>query len=429
MDVAANFANGRGARQFGAGTKFLLSELSEAPVYLRERRIGKLRDFVTQEISPLPHVTHIVVKRRFGAEDLVIPSERVARLGHDRIVVDGGSLADYAGPSPKGALFLRDYVLDKKVIDLEGREVSVVFDVRLLWVQATRKIWVSDVEFGRRAALRRLGLEWIANLFNMEDDSVSWSYIQPLPETIGSFKGDIRLKALKEQINDIPAVDLADILEELDESQRTALFSQLGTEEASDTLEEIDPSVQRQLISTLDDATVVRLLDLMTPAQAADVLAILPFDDKRDIMARFAAQRREQVQAILDKQEESILHYATGRYIALPPQTSAGEVVARYAEIAKGKDVAMYIYVTDPSGHLSGVVDIKEILMSDASVPLSEIMTESVVSLEPESTLRDAYDLFTRYDFRALPVLDEERKVLGVIVYKDVMGLKHRFVA
>ena len=429
MNDAINSPNGRGSRQYGAGTKFLVSELKEAPVYYRERRIGRLRDFVIQEISPLPHVTHLVVRRRFGAEDLVIPSEGVARLGHDRIVVDGGSVKEYAKPIPPDALLLRDYVLDKKVIDLEGREVSVVFDVRLLWVQATRKIWVSDVEFGRRAALRRFGLEWMANLLNLEDDSVSWSYIQPLPEAIGSFKGDIRLKARREQLNDIPAVDLADILEELDEPQRTVLFSQLGTEEASDTLEEIDPSVQRQLISTLDDATVVKLLDLMTPAQAADVLAILPFDDKRDIMARFALPRREQVQAILDKQEESILHYATARYIALPPQTTAGEVIGRYAEVAKGKDVAMYVYVTDVEGHLSGVVDIKEILKSGEGVPLGEIMTESVVSLAPDNTLRDAYDLFTRYDFRALPVLDEERKVLGVIVYKDVMGLKHRFVA
>lgn len=427
MSTAVKAANG--ARQFGAGTKFLLSELRDVPVYFRERRLGRLRDAVIQETKPLPHVTHIVVKRRFGAEDLLIPCEAIDRLGHDRIVAEHGSLGEFASPLPRGALLLRDYVLDKRVIDLEGREVSVVFDVRLLWVQATRKIWVSDVEVGRRAALRRLGLEWAANLFKIEDDTVSWSYIQPLPESIGSFTGDIRLTAVKEQLNDIPAVDLADILEELDESQRTALFSQLGTEEASDALEEIDPSVQRQLISTLDDGVVARLLDLMTPAQAADVLAILPFEDKRDIVGRFSDQRRKQVQAILDQQEESILPYATGRYIAAARETTAHGIIQGYAEIAKGKDVAMYVYVVEPDGSLAGVVDIKEILMCGEDASLAEIMTESVVSLSPESTLRDAYDHFTRYGFRALPVVDAARKLLGVIVYRDVMGLKHRFVA
>ena len=74
-------------------------------------------------------------------------------------------------------------------------------------------------------------------------------------------------------------------------------------------------------------------------------------------------------------------------------------------------------------------MDIREVLLADESAALRDIMTESVVSLKPDDSLKNAYELFQRYGFRAVPILDEARKCLGAIVYKDVMGLKHRFVA
>ena len=90
-----------------------------------------------------------------------------------------------------------------------------------------------------------------------------------VPENIGSFKGNVKLNVLKEKLPDIHPVDLADILEELNEEQRTAIFNELDTEQASDTLEEIEPRVQRSLISSMDKERVAELIDEMTPAQAA----------------------------------------------------------------------------------------------------------------------------------------------------------------
>jgi CBS domain-containing protein len=413
----------------GTGTKFLLSEFARAKVVLDDRRIGRLKDFVILDSGPLPHVTHLVVHRSFGNPPLIVPMEKVERIGTDCIVVNLESIAAYEAKEPESAILLKDFVLDKKVIDLEDREVSVVFDVKLLWMPATKKVYVSDVEFGRRGLFRRLGLGWLANLLNFEDDSVSWSYIQRLPESIGSFKGDLRLKTLKEQIEDMPPVDLADILEELDAPQREALFKQLDSEDASDTLEEIDPNVQRQIISTMDGLAAARLIDQMTPPQAADILAVIPYDEKTKIMSHLDPELRAKIEAIMDRQEESILSYATERFIALPAETLVGYVENNYASLAKDKDVAMYIYVSGPEGELVGVVDIKEILLADESASLAEIMTDRIVSLEPSQTLREAYELFQRYGFRAVPILDEKKRNLGVIVYKDVMGLKHRFVA
>jgi CBS domain-containing protein len=392
------------------------------------RKIGKLDDLIFAEGGPIPHVTDVLVHRGFGNPQLVVPIDRVVDLGNDGLVLDIDRIESFETPHLReGTLLVKDFILFKKVIDVEDREVSMVFDVNIL--QVNRKFYVSEVDFGRRSLYRRLGLPWLADLLSLKDDFVSWSYVQPLPETIGSFKGDLKLKALKEQIEDMPPVDIADIIEELDASHREAVLSQMDSEDASDALEEIDPNVQREILSTMDVATAARLIGLMTPAQAADVVAVLPYEDKQKIISRLDADLREKISSIMDQQEEFIFNYATDRYILLPADTKVGYVEDGYAKIAKGKDVAMYVYVEGSVGEVIGVVDIREILMADEAAVLKDIMTESVVSLKPDDSLKDAYELFQRYGFRAVPILDEAKKCLGAIVYKDVMGLKHRFVA
>ena len=97
--------------------------------------------------------------------------------------------------------------------------------------------------------LRKLA-NWVAE--HNEDAAVSWMYVQPLPERLGAFSGHVKLNVLKENMHDIPPVDLADILEELDSHQRMAVFNQLEAEHASDTLEEVEPRVQRELIRAIE---------------------------------------------------------------------------------------------------------------------------------------------------------------------------------
>lgn len=99
-----------------------------------------------------------------------------------------------------------------------------------------------------------------------------------------------------------------------------------------------------------------------------------------------------------------------------------------YLRHAKGRDVIMYIYVVNGEGTLLGVIDLKELLQADDRALLKDIMVENVISLNTESTLKEASQSFARYDFRALPVTDEKNRLIGVIPYRDVMNLTHHFV-
>jgi len=99
-----------------------------------------------------------------------------------------------------------------------------------------------------------------------------------------------------------------------------------------------------------------------------------------------------------------------------------------FYKIAKNKNVVMYLYVADKAGKLLGVIDIKQLLKAKASAKLESIMVKDFTCLSPESSLKEAAAMFSRYHFRAIPVTDKDDKLLGVLPYRDVMELKHRFI-
>jgi Mg/Co/Ni transporter MgtE len=289
------------------------------------------------------------------------------------------------------------------------------------------------VDTSKASRLRRLGFGFLSSVLAPKEDprengTISWMYVQPLPSHISSFKGDVKLKILKETLADIHPVDLADILEELDHDQRVMVFTSLDHEQASDTLEEIEPQVQRDIISSLSTENVVRLINDMTPGQAADILAVLPTSDAQIILEALHAGTAKKIQSIVSKQEERVLHYTTQKILRFSPETTVEYVQNDYPRHARDKDVIMYIYVVDDQETLLGVIDLKELLRADDRALLKDIMNENVISLNTESTLKEASQNFARYDFRALPVTDEKNHLVGVIPYRDVMNLTHHFV-
>ena len=166
----------------------------------------------------------------------------------------------------------------------------------------------------------------------------------------------------------------------------------------------------------------------MNPGQAADVLSVLPVADSEDIINLLNPDNAHKVKAIIDHQEENILDFITSEFLMFSPDDIVEKVQDEYRISARGKDVAMYLYIVDANKKMLGVVDIKELLMAKNNSRLKDIMTENIVAIESTDTLREAYNCFVRYNFRALPVINEKERILGVVTYRDIIGLKHYFV-
>ena len=408
--------------------EFYLSEILDRRVFAITKRIGRLSDLAIIETGKLPEVTQVVVDRPYGYPALTIPWDKVLLISNHEVVVDiaEDNLAPFERAPQEHLILLHDHILDKKIIDMDDHDVEVVYDVKLAFQNG--KLYAAEVDYSRYRALRRLGLHKLAKLLadRNKENRVSWLYVQPLPEQLGSFAGNLKLKIPKAQLNEIHPVDLADILEELEGGQRVALFNALDPEQASDALEEIEPRVQRQLIHDIEKERAAMLINEMSPAQAADILAILPRDEADTILKLIDREKSSKVEHIIGEHNEQILLYASPELIRLPATTPAAEVLDRYRELATGKNVVMYVYVTDAAGVLKGVVDIREIVAAEPGQTLADIMTEHVIALPKDATLRDARMLFERYDFRALPITDENDQLLGAVSSRDVRAFRPR---
>ena len=412
-------------------TDYFLTDLLGLKVRAHGKRIGKLSDLLIIEEGNMPEVTQLFVTRLFGDPPLLIPWEKVKYITEKKIEVDIDNLKKYEGQVTDQDILVKDHVLDKKVLDIEERDVEVVYDVKL--TVKDKKMYVSGVDLSKYGLLRRMGLRRLANFIyavaeKIKNQTISWNYIQPLPTDLSRFQGELKLNVLKEKLSDIHPVDLADILEEMDYSQRNLIFEELDLKRASDTLEEIEPSVQRDLIGSMKTERAAELLNMMTPGQAADVLSALARSQANAILNLFKEEDVQKIKAIIEKQEEKILNLSTGRIIRCSPEMTVKQVQDEYQNLAKGKDVVTYFYIVNENDELIGVIDLKELLVANEEQTLKDLMTDTIITINKKSTYKEASRLFSKYDFRALPIVNGNNKLLGAVTYKDLMKLKHHFL-
>ena len=409
-----------------------LSEVMNAKVLLNGKEIGKLLDLIILEKDKAAEVTYIVISRPFGYPSLIVPWNNVSSFNAKEVTIDIDDVEKFAYKIPEGFILLKDYILDKKILDLEDTEVEVVYDIKM--VMSKNKLYITDVDPSKNARYRRLGLDKFTHLIlkdsdKSEDELIPWSYVQALPSNIGSFKGDVKLNILKEKLNDLPAVDIVEILEDLDHEQRLTVINQLEEEHASDTLEEISPNMQREIISSLRKEKVAYLINMMTPGQAADVLSVLTLEDQEAIMKLMDEEiaHLNKIKSILEKRQDTILNLITERFLKAQPDETVETVENEFPKRAKGKDEIVYIHVTDEDNKLLGIVDVKELLQADENALLKDIMNKNVITLDKESSIGEATEMFSRYGFRSLPVTDNDDKIVGVVSQRDVVKLTLHF--
>jgi magnesium transporter len=410
---------------------FFLSEIIGARTVCNGRKLGKLVDVIAVDQGKVAEVTQLLVKPPFGDPAMLIPYSAVKFLSRREVVIELADPKSYVREPGPDDVLVSDYLFDKKVLDIEDREVEVVYDIRLL--KTNCRLYVTDVDISRYGLLRRMGMPFLAKVLyqragEQKKRLIPWSYVQALQPQLGSLQGELKLNILKEALSDIHPADLADIVEELDSEQRVTLMEGLEPSQASDTLEEIDPAVQRDVVFALKKDRVAQMIGEMTPGQAADVLSVLPSDEKRTLLKMLDSTLVAKIEEIVEKQETNILNFTTSKFFKCSGEATVEQTMRQFRKEARSMAVVMYFYIVDESGKLLGVLDIKELLMSEPASKLKELMVENVISLKCDCTMKEAATAFLRYGFRALPVVDESEIVQGVVPYRDVMNLKHRML-
>ena len=386
------------------------------------KRAGKVADLVAERIEPYPMILGIVIQTK-GRKKFFLPWERMLQV-EPRIILSEEDLLDLAiFLAAKDVVLLRDEVMDKQIVDTYGAKVVRVNDLHFLRVESRLRLVHVDVGF--RGLMRRVGwerptdrvLEWLFS-YKLPNQFISWKYVQLL-----SGSDLLHLSVSQKKLSHLHPADLADIIEDLSGRERSAIFHALDPETAAETLEEIDPKIQKALIETTSLEKASDIVEEMSPSDAADLLGDLTEERAEEILEGMEQERAEDVRELLVHPDESAGGLMTTAYLSLTPDITVEAAISRLKSEAPNLDIIDYIYVVDEEEALQGVISIRDLLTAHSQQPLSEIQTPRVVSVKLDEDQNEVVDAFVKYGFRALPVLDDENRLRGVISFRSVLDV------
>jgi magnesium transporter len=382
------------------------------------QRVGRLTDLVFRLAEPYPEAVGIYVEHSMGRPSEFIPFDKVVKIEDDAIFI---SPAEGGQPYPPfvdqpGWILLNEHFMGRTILDMDGRRTEVVNDVHLLYSKGRMLLVHVDISFN--GFLRKWGL---GKLSWLKDQLISWRYVQPLSlEDVGA-KDIVSLSIARKQIKDLPGEDLADALEELSGEEQQAVFSALDAEKAAEVLHEAEPRAQRQLIASLREEKARKILSEMSIPQIADLFSVLPHDDMAELMQLLPADSARRIAAIVSDREATAAALMSRDFMAAARDAKAVDVL-RDMRIAKREhDAISYVYVVAGEKTLIGVVDLRELVLAGDDANLGDLMVSPVVSVEQDDVRDDIAEMFAKYHFRMIPVVDAQDNLLGVIHYNDIM--------
>lgn len=407
--------------QVGSLRFLYFSDLLKRPVCagkIQDRR-GKLTDLVFALKEPYPEAAGIYLEHGWGKPTEFVPWERVLRIEDDAIFVMPPDQGERYPPfvDQAGWILLDTHLMGRTILDMDGRRIEVVNDVHLL--EAKGRLLLVHVDTSFNGFLRRWGL---GRVHAVKEDLISWRYVQPLSVEDAVTTDKVSLSVTRRQLKELPSEDLADALEQLTGSEQAALFSALDSEKAADTLMEAEPRAQRQLIANLRMERARQILGEMTVPQLANLFSVLPHDDTVEMMALLPSETVRRIKTILAEREAKARDLLSGEFVAFPKEARVRDVLDHVRRSGLEPHHVSYIYVVAPEGKiLQGVVDLRELLLARDDASLGEIMASPVVSAEEDDTQEDLTQIFAKYHYRTIPVVDAQDRILGVIRYKDIM--------
>ncbi len=400
---------------------YLSAVIGRSVINSKGDELGILRDLTMVPGEVFPEVSHIVIKSRKGLKTL--PWSEVALFTH--VVISAVSAAPPGlGPyEPReGEILVKRDLLDKQIVDVDGAKVVRVNDIKL--GNLNQKLCIFSVDIGFRGLLRRLGYERIgervASAFNKDipQQEISWEYVQPLEAN----SSKLALNIARDQMREIHPADLADIIENIPiQSIRTVLES-IDAETTGDTLYELEPDMRNVVISQLGDEQVSDILEEMEPDEAADVLSDLPEQKAQELLEMMDQEDAEDIQELLEHEEDSAGGLMTPEYLRLSSDINVGRALEMVQESAEEVETVYYGYVVDSDERLEGVISLKTLLLNQPDTHITDVMEENIKSVRVDAEPEEMLETLAKYDLIAIPVLDEDGRMAGIVTVDDVLA-------
>ena len=385
---------------------------------------GKLKDVAVATGPDAGKVAGLVLKTKTGLS--LVPSQEVRETA-------AGTLQLLALESviplneQENYIFLQQDLVDRQIIDIHGRKVVRVNDVDLEWMGdgAAQLLRVAEVEVGLRGAFRRVfkgvlpkaRLDQLSRKF--KERGIPWQFVDVIEVDPAR---RVKLRIEYERLAKMHPSDLAEILEDLAPAERDAVFTSLDEEVAAETLEEVDPKLQISLLEKLDEERIADIVEEMDPGAAADLLAELPEDRSDAILEEMEPEERQEVEELLEFDENSAAGAMTTDFVYLGTDAIVSQVGAALRSYDGDIEAITEIYVLDEKRVLRGAVPLARLVMAQPETKLIVLAEARILSCPADMRQIELAEIFDKYNLHALPVVDSQGRMVGVVHADHVIG-------
>jgi magnesium transporter len=403
------------------GEVFVSEVLGKPILDAAGEEIGRVKDFIVSPGEIFPKVAFVVVTT--PRSQMTIPWEQVAFFNKKFLSLNVLQKEIKSGSSKESDILVSRDILDKQIVDVNGAKVVRVNDLKLGNVKGYFCLVAADV--GIRGLIRRLlGRQLKDQLgrvihHRFTHQLIGWNYLEPLKPKITR----LALSVPRKMLNKMHPADLAAVISQMPAKDRIDFYESLDLNVAAETLHELEPTVQVEMVGQLDPDHAVSILELMPPDEAADVLGDLPGPKAQKFMALMNREEAQEVKDLLAHTEDTAGGLMTTEFLTFSPDLTAGETVEVLRRDAEDVETIYNLYVVDPNERPIGVVSLRELIMAEPETLLSEIMNTRVKTVGPEMHQTEVAGVMSKYNLIAIPVVDQEQKILGIITIDDIVDL------
>jgi len=403
-----------------AFTEGFISELVGRKATINDLPIGKVTDFLVNEPDDtFPHINGLVIKTIQGLR--FAPIETVIDVNHAGTVALTMAPKEPAPPDEE-ALYLISDLLDKQIVDVDGRKVVRINDIEVANTNGRLRVVAADV--GVSGLLRRLGLKSFGKRFtpgiyrSVPRSMIAWDSVAPIRETNPS---QVHLSVKEGKLARLHPSELAEIISDLSTREAAAVVRSLDDETAADAFEHLDADVQKTLIDDIGNERAADIIEEMDSDDAADLLAELPEEQQSQLLAEMNEYTAGELRELVKYEEDTAGGLMTTDYVWIYAHRTAEATIRKIREIAPVSEFIYYLYVVDKEDTLLGALSLRTLMLAVPTAFIELIMDHDLVTVLPDTPAVEVAAMIARYDLLALPVVDNQGRMLGIVTVDDAI--------
>ena len=408
-------------------TTFYFSRLLGCDIFdARENILGSISDVwvqvpaLTEDETARPKIAGIIIKSGGKKRHVQFTDLQIVKFG-TKYKVQCQSLHDVQPEFFADGMLLRANILDKQIVDITGRKLVRVNDIRM--VAISNGAYAIAVDVGIEGLLRRIGIripvKFLVSLFKRRIPSkyILWDDI----EAIDFSNLNIKLSKTQSKLHTLHPSDVADIIEELGKSSKTSVFSSLDVEKAADVLEELEDHEQIHIIENLSVEKAADVLEKMPANEAADIIDRLENDRAEQLLKEMEKETSDEVRELLEYPDTQVGSLMSTDVLSFNQNSTVEEVLLLIRMQKPDMELLYNFFIVDSKEKLVATVSLRDLLISQPELPLKNIMKKKPVSVYDDDAIDSLAEIVSKYNLLAVPVIYENNELAGMVVVDDIL--------